>query len=58
MFGTQISERVYLTVSQSLNSGRELILLEFDQNDRLSWVISRNEDKTFAIEFKIRQIRR
>jgi hypothetical protein len=31
-----------------------LILLEYDQSDRLSWVLSQNEDRTYAIDFRVR----
>ena len=52
--GTRISNRLYLTVSRTLTSQDELLLLEYDQNDRVSWVLSRNEDRTFALDFRIR----
>jgi hypothetical protein len=48
---------VFLTYSRALNArAYELILLEYDQNDRLSWVVSRNEDRTFALDFRIRYV--
>lgn len=54
--GKQISNRVYLTISRSLYSPQEdvVYLLEFDQNDRVSWVLSRNEDKTYALDVRVR----
>jgi len=31
------------------------VLLEYEQNDRLSWILSRNEDQqTYALEFRVR----
>ncbi len=55
--GKRISERVYLTYSRNLTGDqREIILLEFDQNDRVSWVLSRNEDRKFALDFRIRHV--
>ena len=56
-FGKRISPRVYLTYSRTLGGlEEELIMLEYDQNDRLSWVLSRNEDRTFALDFRIRYV--
>ena len=54
--GKRISDRVYLTFSRSLNSAvyDQIILLEYDQSDRLSWILSRNEDQTYAIEVRVR----
>ncbi len=52
--GTRISNRLYLTVSRTLTTQDELLVLEYDQNDRVSWVLSRNEDRTFALDVRIR----
>ena len=54
--GKRISDRVYLTYARSLSSSTrdEIILLEFDQNDRLAWVLSQNEDRTYALEVRKR----
>jgi translocation and assembly module TamB len=56
--GKRISSRVYLTFSQSLTpsstSRDQVILLEYDQNDRLSWLLSQNEDRTYALEARVR----
>ena len=56
--GKRISERVYLTYARSLSSARldEIILLEYDQNDRLGWVLSQNEDRTYAFEVRKRHL--
>jgi translocation and assembly module TamB len=55
--GKRISDRVYLTYSRSLSSSTrdQIILLEYDQTDRFSWLLSRNEDKTYAIELRVRR---
>ena len=44
--GKRISDRAYLTFSRSLSSAinDQIILLEYDESDRLSWILSRNED--------------
>lgn len=59
IFGKRISERLYLTFSRSLTSASrdQIILLEYDQSDRLSWVLSQNEDNTYALDVRVRQIR-
>ena len=57
-FGKRISDRVFLTYSRILNAPlpSEVILLEYEQSDRVSWVLSRNEDRTFALDFRIRHV--
>jgi autotransporter translocation and assembly factor TamB len=56
--GKRISNRVYLTFSQSLSASSttrdQVILLEYDQNERLSWVLSQNEDRTYALDVRVR----
>ncbi len=54
--GKRISDRIYLTYARSLSSSTrdEIILLEYDQNDRLGWVLSQNEDRTYALEVRKR----
>jgi hypothetical protein len=56
--GKRISDRVYLTYARSLSSVTrdEIILLEYDQNDRLGWVLSQNEDRTYALEVRKRHL--
>jgi translocation and assembly module TamB len=56
--GKRISERLYLTFAQLLTSEQrdQLILLEFTQNDRLSWIVSQNEDDTYAIDVRVRHV--
>ena len=55
--GTRISSRVYLTYSRSFDNTSldfDILLLEYAQNDRMSWVLSRNEDGTFALDVRVR----
>jgi translocation and assembly module TamB len=58
VIGRRISNRVYLTYAQALGSStrEQIVVLEFDQNDRIAWVITQNQDQTFAIEFRVRHI--
>jgi len=56
--GKRISDRVYLTFSRSLSTAYsdQILLLEFDESNRLSWILSRNEDSTYALEVRVRHI--
>ena len=56
--GKRISDRVYLTFSRSMGSSisDQILLLEYDESDRLSWILSRNEDQSYSIEFRVRHI--
>jgi autotransporter translocation and assembly factor TamB len=54
--GKRLSDRLYLTYSRSVSSTTQdqIILLEYDQTDRLSWILSRNEDSTYALDIRMR----
>ena len=55
--GKRISDRAYLTFSRSLNSAvnDQVIVLEFEASERLSWLLSRNQDdQTYSLEFRVR----
>ncbi len=56
--GKRISNRVFLTYSRSLDSNTsldyDLLLLEYAQDERISWVLSRNQDGTFALDVRVR----
>jgi hypothetical protein len=56
VIGQRLSNRAYLTFARSLgNTLRDQILvLEYDQSDRLGWVLTQNGDGTFAIDFRMR----
>ncbi|MSO45436.1 MAG: translocation/assembly module TamB [Acidobacteria bacterium] len=56
--GKRVSERAFLTFSRSLNSSisDQILLLEYDASDRLSWILSRNEDQTYAVEVRVRHV--
>jgi len=55
--GKRLSERIYLTYARSLSSSTrdQIILLEYDQTDRFSWILSRNEDRTYALDIRVRR---
>jgi hypothetical protein len=52
----RLSSRAFLTYSRSLSSSSpdEIIQLEYDHTDRFTWVLSRNEDQTYAVEVRVR----
>lgn len=61
ILGTRISDRAYLTFSRALGSsttpgGDQVIILEYDQSDRLSWVLTQTGSSTFAIDFRVRRV--
>ena len=36
-------------------ANRDLIVVfEYDQSDRLAWILSQNEDRTYALDFRVR----
>ena len=55
--GKRLSERIYLTYARSLSSSTrdQIILLEYDQTDQFSWILSRNEDRTYALDVRVRR---
>lgn len=57
--GKRIAPRVFLTYSRTVGISAaqdEIILLEYEQNDRVSWLLSRNENRSFALDFRIRYV--
>jgi hypothetical protein len=58
ILGKRISSRAYLTFARPLGTTTrddlQLIVLEYDQNDRVGWVLTQNGDRTFSIEFRVR----
>ncbi|HPK72411.1 MAG TPA: translocation/assembly module TamB domain-containing protein, partial [Vicinamibacterales bacterium] len=56
--GKRISDRIYLTYSRSLSSAArdQVILLEYDQSDRLAWIVTQNEDRTYALDLRVRHV--
>jgi hypothetical protein len=58
VIGKRISTRAYLTYARSLGNSSsqrdQIVVLEYDQNDRLGWVMTRLGDGTFALDFRVR----
>jgi len=58
VLGKRLSSRAYLTYSKALSTttnGDQVVVLEYDQSDRLGWVLTQTGDLTFAIEFRVRR---
>ena len=58
LIGKRISERAHVTLSRTLTGANQdiIVVLEYDQNDRLSWILSQNEDRTYALDFRVRHV--
>jgi hypothetical protein len=54
--GKAVSNRIFVTYSRDVLSATELYLLEYSESERVSWVLSRNEDHSFALDFRIRHV--
>ena len=56
LIGKRISGRAHLTLSRALGGANDdlIVVLEYDQSDRLSWILSQNEDRTYALDFRVR----
>ncbi len=56
ILGRRLSNRAYLTFARALGGTQreQIIILEYDQNDRVGWVITQNGDRTFALDFRVR----
>jgi translocation and assembly module TamB len=56
ILGRRLSPRAFVTYSRSLGTATrdQIIILEYDQSDRLGFVLTRNNEGTFAIDFRVR----
>ena len=56
LIGQRISQRAHVTFSRALTGSTQdlIVVLEYDQSDRLSWILSQNEDRTYALDFRVR----
>ncbi len=52
-----LSRQLWVMYARTFRSGeQEVIRVEYDQSDRLTWVLTRNEDRTFSVEFRVRRV--
>jgi|GEM_PF-595978 len=56
LIGRRISERAHVTFSRAVSGNNQdlIVILEYDATERLSWVLSQNEDRTYALDFRVR----
>jgi translocation and assembly module TamB len=56
ILGKRLSSRAYISYTRPLgNAARDqVIILEYDQNDRVGFVLTQTGDRTFAIDFRVR----
>jgi len=56
ILGKRLSPRAYLTFMRLLGTVArdQIIVLEYDQSDRLGFVLTQTGDRTFAIDFRVR----
>jgi hypothetical protein len=55
--GKRLSPRAYLTFSRALGATAtrdQIIVLEYDQSDRVGVVLTQTGDRTFAVDFRVR----
>lgn len=57
ILGKRLSPRAYLTFSRALGGAtrEQIIVLEYDQTDRVGFVLTQTGDRTFAIDFRVRR---
>jgi hypothetical protein len=56
ILGKRLSPRAYLTYTRPLGTAArdQIIVLEYDQSDRLGFVLTQTGDRTFAVDFRVR----
>ena len=56
LVGKRISDRAHLTFSRAVSGSNQdlIVVFEYDATDRLSWVLSQNEDRTYALDIRVR----
>ena len=54
--GKRLSPRAYLIFSRALGTAArdQIIVLEYDQSDRVGFVLTQTGDRTFALDFRVR----
>ena len=58
VLGKRLSNRAYLTYSRALSTttnSDQVIVLEYDQSDRLGWVLTQTGTSIFAIDMRVRR---
>jgi hypothetical protein len=55
--GKRLSNRAYITYARALGTTNrdQIIVLEYDQSERLGWILTQNGDRQFSIDFRVRR---
>jgi autotransporter translocation and assembly factor TamB len=56
--GKRLSDRAYLTYSRALSTtvnSDQVVVLEYDQSDRIGWVLTGTSGNTFALDLRVRR---
>lgn len=58
VIGKRLSSRAYLTFSRGLGNSthQQILVLEYDQSERIGWILTQNGDNTFALDFRVRHV--
>jgi hypothetical protein len=51
-----VSRQLWVMYARTIQGAEEVIRVEYDQSERLTWVLTRNEDKSFSVEFRVRRV--
>ncbi len=59
ILGKRLSNRAYITFARPLGSASrdQILVLEYDQNERVGWVLTSTSDRTFSIDFRVQHRR-
>ena len=55
--GKRLSNRAYFTYARALGTTihDQIIVLEYDQSDRVGWVLTQTSDRQFSVDFRVRR---
>jgi translocation-and-assembly-module (TAM) inner membrane subunit TamB-like protein len=58
IIGKRLSDRAYLTFSRALGTTvrEQILVLEYDQSDRVGWILTQSGDRTFSVDFRVRHV--
>lgn len=60
VIGKRLSDRAYITFVSPLGAGQagrdQIITFEYDQSERISWIVTQIGDRTFALDFRVRRV--
>jgi hypothetical protein len=59
ILGKRLSNRAYITFARPLGSAArdQILVLEYDQSERVGWVLTSTGDRTFSVDFRVQHRR-